>query len=154
MKTIRLTVNGTDHTVTVAPRVSLADVLREKLQLTGTHLGCEQGVCGACTVLVDGRPARACLVLGVQAEGAEITTIEGLADDEVARPIFDSFLECRAFQCGFCTPGIIVSLRSALAAPSPPTDDEIIDVLTGHICRCTGYTAILDAARRAWRGDS
>lgn len=149
MTELHINVNGTDHSLRVPPRSTLAEVLRSVLGLTGTHLGCEQGACGACTVLLNGRPIRSCLVFGVQVDGSRLTTIEGVASDESAQPLFEAFLACRGFQCGFCTPGMIVSLYAALLAPGDAPDVAIDDALDGHICRCTGYTAVREAAQSA-----
>jgi len=146
---VSLRVNGREHTVEVESRMTLADCLREKLALTGTHLGCEHGVCGACTVLVDGQTARSCLMLAVQADGAEITTVEGLAVDGELHPIQEAFVEEHGLQCGFCTPGFLMSIHELLAENLNPSDDEIRDVLGGQICRCTGYQSILRAVHSA-----
>jgi carbon-monoxide dehydrogenase small subunit len=150
LHTVRVRVNGRDHSVDVEARMTLADCLREKLALTGTHLGCEHGVCGACTVLVDGRTARSCLMLAVQADGAEITTVEGLAtDDGVLHPIQEAFVEEHGLQCGLCTPGFLMSIHELLSDHPSPTDAQIKDVLGGQICRCTGYQSILRAVHSA-----
>jgi aerobic carbon-monoxide dehydrogenase small subunit len=143
-----LTVNGRQHTVHVEPRKTLADVLREDLGLTGTHLGCEHGVCGACTVLVDGAAMRSCLLFAVQAAGREITTIEGLSDGDLS-PIQRAFREEHGLQCGFCTPGFVVSVTAFLRDNPDPTDAELRDGLSGNLCRCTGYQGIVAATRRA-----
>lgn len=147
--TVRLRVNGLDHSVEVEPRMTLADCLREKISLTGTHLGCEHGVCGACTVLVDGRTARSCLMLAVQADGAEISTVEGLATDGELHPIQEAFVEEHGLQCGFCTPGFLMSVHELLRDHPDPSDAQIKDVLGGQICRCTGYQSIYRAVRSA-----
>ncbi len=147
---ITLTVNGAEHTEEVEARLVLADLLRERLNLTATHLGCEHGVCGACTVLIDGRAARACLTLAVQADGAEITTLEGIADpDGDLHPVQQGFWEKHGMQCGFCTPGIVLSIVELLERNQHPSDDEISEVLGGHLCRCTGYVKIREAVREA-----
>jgi len=147
---VKLTVNGRPTEAEVEPRMTLADFLRETCRLTGTHLGCEHGVCGACTVLVDGAAVRACLVFAVQVEGAEITTIEGIASpDGELSPVQSAFRECHGLQCGFCTPGFIVSVTAFLRDHPSPTDDEIREALAGNLCRCTGYQGIFDAVRRA-----
>ncbi len=147
---ISLSVNGHARTDAVEPRLTLADYLRERCQLTGTHLGCEHGVCGACTVLVDGAAVRSCLVLAVQADGAEVTTIEGIAaPDGTLSPVQAAFRECHGLQCGFCTPGFVVSATALLRDNPDPTDDELRVGLAGNLCRCTGYQGILAAVRRA-----
>ncbi|MCL6640308.1 MAG: (2Fe-2S)-binding protein, partial [Candidatus Rokubacteria bacterium] len=136
---VRLRVNGRAHEATVEPRRSLADFLREDLGLTGTHVGCEHGVCGACTVLLDGEPVRACLLFAVQCEGAEVTTVEGLAEGERLHPLQQAFWEHHGLQCGFCTPGILLAAKVFLEENPAPTDAEIREALAGHLCRCTGY---------------
>ena len=147
---VGLTVNGVPRRVRVEPRKTLADTLREDLRLTGTHVGCEHGVCGACTVFVDGEAVRSCLMFAVQAEGTEITTIEGLADDEGGlSPVQRAFRECHGLQCGFCTPGFIMSVTAFLRDNPDPTDDELRDGLSGNLCRCTGYQGIIRAAKTA-----
>ena len=151
---IRLTVNGRALAASVEPRVTLADFLRDECRLTGTHLGCEHGVCGACTVLVDGAATRACLVFAVQADGTEITTIEGLAgpDGELSS-VQAAFRDCHGLQCGFCTPGFVVSVTAFLRDHPSPTDDEIRQALSGNLCRCTGYQGIVAAVRQAASAD-
>jgi carbon-monoxide dehydrogenase small subunit len=149
LHTVRVRVNGFDHSVDVEPRMTLADCLREKFALTGTHIGCEHGVCGACTVLVDGRSARSCLMLAVQADGAEITTVEGLSTDGELHPIQQAFVEEHGLQCGFCTPGFLLSIQELLTDNPDPSDAEIKDVLGGQICRCTGYQSILRSVHSA-----
>jgi carbon-monoxide dehydrogenase small subunit len=146
---VALTVNGDSHRHTVESRKTLADFLREDCQLTGTHLGCEHGVCGACTVLLDGQAIRSCLVLAVQARGRQITTIEGLAPDGELTPVQQAFIDNHGLQCGFCTPGFIMSVTALLARNPDPDDDELRDGLSGNLCRCTGYQGILKAARQA-----
>jgi aerobic-type carbon monoxide dehydrogenase small subunit (CoxS/CutS family) len=147
---ITLKVNGTEHTVDVAARRHLADVLREELGLTGTHLGCEHGVCGACTVAVDGEATRACLVLAVQVDGSEITTIEGLTEaDGTMGLIQRAMWEKHAFQCAFCAPGFMMSMSTMLAENPTPTREEIKEGLSGNLCRCTGYHSILEGATEA-----
>jgi carbon-monoxide dehydrogenase small subunit len=149
---VRMRVNGRSRRATVPARLTLADYLRERCQLTGTHLGCEHGVCGACTVLVDGEAVRACLVFAVQADGAEVTTIEGIASpDGELSPVQAAFRENHGLQCGFCTPGFIVSVTAFLRDNPDPTDDQIRDALSGNLCRCTGYQGILNAVRAAAR---
>jgi carbon-monoxide dehydrogenase small subunit len=150
-RTIRLTVNGQAHERTVEVRRTLADVLRDDLDLTGTHVGCEHGVCGACTVLLDGEPVRACLLLAVQADGARLTTVEGLADGETLHPIQEAFREHHGLQCGFCTPGILMTVTALLREHPHPDDDAIREALSGNLCRCTGYHFIVDAVRAAAR---
>ena len=147
---VKLTVNGQARGATVEPRVTLADFLREQLQLTGTHLGCEHGVCGACTVLVDGAAVRSCLMFAVQADGAEVTTIEGIGSpDGGLSAVQSAFRDCHGLQCGFCTPGFVVSVTAFLRDHPNPTDQEIREALSGNLCRCTGYQGILNAVRQA-----
>ena len=147
---VTLVVNGRPHRTAVEPRHTLADVLRERLGLTGTHLGCEHGVCGACTVLVDGEPVRACLMLAIQAEGTGITTIEGLAAaDGTLHPVQDAFSACHGLQCGFCTPGFVLTAVHLLAENPRPSRAEIREDLAGNLCRCTGYIGIVDAVESA-----
>jgi carbon-monoxide dehydrogenase small subunit len=146
---ITVAVNGDRHRVTVEHRRSLADFLREDCALTGTHLGCEHGVCGACTVLLDGEPVRACLVLAVQADGHEVTTIEGLAGPEGLSTVQAAFRAEHGLQCGFCTPGMVVTVTAMLAEDPHPSEEAIRDGLSGNLCRCTGYQGILRAVRRA-----
>jgi carbon-monoxide dehydrogenase small subunit len=147
---IEVRVNGTARRAAVAPRLTLADFLRERCQLTGTHLGCEHGVCGACTVLLDGDAVRSCLVFAVQADGAEVTTIEGIAgpDGELS-PVQAAFRDHHGLQCGFCTPGFVLSATAFLRDHPNPTDDDLRDGLSGNLCRCTGYQGILTALRAA-----
>jgi carbon-monoxide dehydrogenase small subunit len=148
---VNLTVNGKPHAVSIEPRRTLADVLRDDCGLTGTHLGCEHGVCGACTVLVDGKPVRSCLMFGVQAEGKEIRTVEGLADGDTLHPLQQAFWEHHGLQCGFCTPGFLMLAAGALEENPDMSDDEIKDVLSSNLCRCTGYQNIIKAVRIAAR---
>lgn len=149
---VTMTVNGQPRSARIEPRMTLADFLRERCALTGTHLGCEHGVCGACTVLLDGAAVRACLVLAVQAQAATVTTIEGLSNaDGSLTPVQEAFRECHALQCGFCTPGFVVTVSAFLAEHPDPTDDEIRTGLAGNLCRCTGYQGILRAVRQAAR---
>jgi aerobic carbon-monoxide dehydrogenase small subunit len=147
---IRVTVNGASHTATVEPRLLLADLLREVLGLRGTHLGCEHGVCGACTILLDGEPVRSCLLLAVQADGREVTTVEGLADDQGLHPLQEAFREHHALQCGFCTPGFLLTALH-LIERDPALDErdetDLREALSGNLCRCTGYQNIVDAVR-------
>ena len=146
---IELTVNGEARRAAVEPRKTLADFLREDLQLTGTHLGCEHGVCGACTVILDGRAVRSCLVFAVQTRGAEITTVEGLAPDGELSPVQAAFQAEHGLQCGFCTPGFVVSATALLERNPDCSDEEIREGLSGNLCRCTGYQGILRAVRAA-----
>ena len=146
---IRLTVNGVERTARVEPRLSLADLLRDHLDLTGTHLGCEHGVCGACTVIVDGRTARSCLLLAAEADAAHVTTVEGIAGDGALHPVQQAFLEEHGLQCGFCTPGFVVLLYQLLQENPAPTEADIRNHLGGNICRCTGYQNIFKSALRA-----
>jgi carbon-monoxide dehydrogenase small subunit len=146
---ITLSVNGVEHEVSVPPRRLLADVLRDDLGLTGTHVGCEHGVCGACTVLIDDRPARACLTFAIQMEGHEITTIEAVARDGVYSPLQQALHEEHGLQCGFCTPGIIMTFEAYLRDNPDPSEDEIREVLSGNSCRCTGYQNIVAAVKKA-----
>jgi carbon-monoxide dehydrogenase small subunit len=146
---IDLMVKGQRHTGTVEPRTSLADHLRENLDLTGTHVGCEQGCCGACTVLLDGEAVFSCLLLAVQASGHEVTTVEGLAPRGKPHRLQDAFRRSHALQCGFCTPGFLLTVLSLLAESPDPTDTEIRQALSGNVCRCTGYQQIIDAVRLA-----
>jgi len=147
--TIRVEVNGTAHETTVAPRLLLCDYLRETLALTGTHVGCSVGTCGACTILLDGRPVRSCTMLAVQADGRTIATVESLGTEAALHPVQAAFHEQLGLQCGFCTPGLLMSVTTFLAEHTNPTDDEIVTMLGGHLCRCTGYQNILRAVRAA-----
>ena len=151
--TITVTINGTSRTAAVEPRKTLADFLREDCRLTGTHLGCEHGVCGACTVLLDGAAVRACLMFAVQADGGEVTTIEGLTppDGELST-VQRAMHEAHGLQCGFCTPGFVVSITAFLRDHPDPTDEEVRDGLSGNLCRCTGYQGIIAAVRLAAAG--
>ncbi len=146
---IRLTVNGRDYQGRCESRTLLADFLRDHLDLTGTHVGCEHGVCGACTILFNGEAARSCLMLAVQAEGAEVTTIEGLAQGGQFHPVQKAFHENHALQCGFCTPGMLMAAQDLLCQNGEPTRQEIREHLSGNYCRCTGYHAIVDAVESA-----
>ncbi len=149
---ISLTVNGESYSARTEDRFSLADFLRQELGLTGTHLGCEHGVCGACTVLVDGRAVRGCLMLAVQADGADVVTIEGLADaDGNLNALQRAFMEHHGLQCGFCTPGILMTLTAYRRDRPDATEADIRQALSGNICRCTGYETIVRAALTAWR---
>ncbi len=147
---VRFEVNGRSVEGETEARTSLADFLRESLRLTGTHVGCEQGVCGACTVLLEGSPVRSCLLLAAQVEGQSVETVEGLAPAEgPLHPIQEAFHRCHALQCGFCTPGFLMTLKSALSEPRSWSRDEIRELLSGNICRCTGYHHIVDAVEEA-----
>ena len=148
---IAMTVNGDCHGAVVQARKTLADFLREDCALTGTHLGCEHGVCGACTVLLDGVAVRSCLMFAVQADGAEITTVEGLARSGELTAVQEAFREEHGLQCGFCTPGFVVSVHAFLAANPRPSRDEILDGLSGNLCRCTGFQGIVRAVELAAR---
>jgi aerobic-type carbon monoxide dehydrogenase small subunit (CoxS/CutS family) len=142
---IEMVVNGERRSADAEVRVTLADFLREKLGLTGTHLGCEHGVCGACTVRLDGVAVRSCLLFAVQADGAEVTTVEGLAENGALTPLQEAFRRHHALQCGFCTPGILIGAEDLLARAARPSREAIEELLSGHLCRCTGYTPIVDA---------
>jgi len=146
---IVLTVNGHDHNVRVEPRRTLADAIREDCGLTGTHIGCEHGVCGGCTVLVDGAPVRSCLMFAVQAAGKPIRTVEGLATGDELSVLQRAFMEHHGLQCGFCTPGFLMLVTGVLEREPDITDDELIDVLASNLCRCTGYQNIIKAVRAA-----
>jgi carbon-monoxide dehydrogenase small subunit len=149
-RTIDLTVNGVVHTVTVEARLLLADLLRDVLGLRGTHVGCEHGVCGACTILLDGEPVRSCLLLAIQAEGREVTTVEALADERGLHPLQEAFREHHALQCGFCTPGFLLTVLYLIDGdPEIDQRDEkdLRAALSGNLCRCTGYQNIIDAVR-------
>ena len=148
-ESVTFTVNGTSHSLDVEARRSLADVIREEVGLTGTHLGCEHGVCGACTILLDGQPARACLMLAVQADGTQITTIEGLADGGEMHPIQKAMKEAMAFQCAFCSPGFLMSTVALLEENPNPSKEEIREELSGNLCRCTGYQSIVAGVETA-----
>lgn len=144
------TVNGVQKTVEIEGRKLLSDVLRQDLRLTGTHVGCEHGVCGACTVIMDGKTVRSCLTFGVQAEGAEIETIEGLADTpKNLHPVQRAFWEKHGLQCGFCTPGMVLAAKALLEENPDPTEEEIREGMGGNICRCTGYVFIVDSVKAA-----
>ena len=149
-RTIAVTVNGTKYEKEVPVRITLADFIRYELGLTGTHLGCEHGVCGACTVLVDGEPVRSCLIFAVQADGYEITTIEGLAPAPGELSVIqDAFCETHGLQCGYCTPGMILSAHALLQNTHTPSREEIVEAISGNICRCTGYGQIVEAVQFA-----
>ena len=142
-----LRVNGRDYAVDVEHRKTLADTIREDCGLTGTHVGCEHGVCGACTILVDGAPVRACLMFAHQAEGREIRTVEGLSDGETLHPLQQAFIDNHALQCGFCTPGFLMLIVGALESGADLDDAALIELLSSNLCRCTGYQNIVKAAR-------
>ena len=147
---VTLTVNGAPRRASVPARRLLSDFLRHDLRLTGTHVGCEHGVCGACTVLLDGQPARSCLTFAVSVDGAEVTTVEGLADDDGnLHPVQAAFQDCHGLQCGFCTPGMVMSACGFLADHPEPDAEEIREGMAGNLCRCTGYAGILDAVAQA-----
>lgn len=146
---ITMIVNGESVTREVAARMHLVDFLREELDLTGSHLGCEHGVCGACTIRMDGVAVRGCLALAVQADGAEIDTIEGLTDSGAIADLQEAFLKRNALQCGFCTPGMLISITELLARDASPSRETIRDAISGNYCRCTGYQAIVDAVEMA-----
>jgi carbon-monoxide dehydrogenase small subunit len=152
MRTISVTVNAKSYTREVESRLTLVDFLRHELFLTGTHVGCEHGVCGACTVLVDGVSVRACLMLAVQAHGTSIDTVEGLADGDALNPLQEAFRDNHGLQCGFCTPGMLMTLTEFLREQPNPTEAEVREAISGNLCRCTGYQSIvaaaLDAAKR------
>ena len=148
-RAIRVTVNGRPYENTVEVRKTLADFLRDDLELTGTHLGCEHGVCGACTVVVDGAAVRSCLLFAAQVHGAEIETVEGLADGETLNPLQEAFREHHGLQCGFCTPGFLMTLTCFLREFPDPSEGEIREAISGNLCRCTGYKNIVAAARAA-----
>ena len=146
---VTMTVNGEARSATVEARLTLADFLREQCGLTGTHLGCEHGVCGACTVLVDGAAVRSCLMFAVQAVGAEVTTVEGIGSSTgELSPVQAALRDCHGLQCGFCTPGFVVSITAFLRDTPHPTDRQIREALSGNLCRCTGYQGIIEAVRR------
>ncbi|ETW24643.1 (2Fe-2S)-binding protein [Mycobacterium gastri] len=149
-RSVQFSVNGNSVAANVEPRMTLADFLRDKCGLTGTHLGCEHGACGACTVLLDGTAVRSCLLFAVQADGMEVTTVEGVASPggELS-PVQSALRECHGLQCGFCTPGFVMSITALLNDNPQPTDDQIRQALSGNFCRCTGYQGIVAAARRA-----
>jgi len=146
---ITLTVNGIRHELAVEPRWLLVDVIRETLGLTGTHVGCEHGVCGTCTVLVDGETVRSCLMLGAGADGAEILTVEGIGGTEGLSPLQEAFRDAQGLQCGFCTPGMLMIAHELLAQNPAPTEPEIREAISANLCRCTGYQGIVEAVRLA-----
>jgi carbon-monoxide dehydrogenase small subunit len=146
---VRLFVNNRQHEREVEPRTTLADFLREDLDLTGTHVGCEHGVCGACTVLLEGEPVRSCLLFAIQLDGARLTTVEGLADGERLHPLQQAFWDHHGLQCGFCTPGILLTAKALLEENSQPSDADIREAIAGNLCRCTGYHFVVEAIRAA-----
>jgi aerobic carbon-monoxide dehydrogenase small subunit len=148
-ETVRLVVNGSSYERAVEPRLLLSDFLRDELRLTGTHVGCEHGVCGTCTVLIDGRTARSCLTLAVQADGAEIRTVESLGTAEALHPIQQAFWEKHGLQCGFCTPAMLLSAVELLEAKPRPSREDIVEAIGGNLCRCTGYQNIIAAVEHA-----
>jgi len=146
---ITVTINGRRHVATVEGRTTLSDFLRMQAGYTGVHLGCEHGVCGACTILLEGEAVRACLMLAVQADGADITTVEGLADPEgTLHPVQQALRDEHGLQCGFCTPGVVMTLVSLTRGPKKPSTDTLVEALSGHLCRCTGYQGIRRAAQK------
>ena len=149
MAQVSMTVNGKARTATVDPRLLLVHFLRETLRLTGTHVGCDTSQCGACTVLIDGRSAKSCTIFAVQADGAEITTIEGLASDGKLHPLQEAFWEEHGLQCGFCTPGMVITSHALLERNKKPTELEIRQAISGNLCRCTGYVNIVKAVQHA-----
>ena len=153
--TVTMIVNGRGRTVRCEPRKLLSDVLREDLLLTGTHLGCEHGACGACTILLDGAAVRSCLLFAAQLDGAALTTVEGIAgEDGTLSPVQQAMQDNHGLQCGFCTPGIVVTLTAYLRDHADPTDAEIREAISGNLCRCTGYQGIVAAALQVARGDA
>lgn len=152
-QTINLNVNGNRYEVDVDERRTLLEVLRENLGLTGTKKGCDEGECGACTVLLNGKPVTSCLVLAIEAQGKDILTIEGLAKDGVMHPLQQAFLEQGAFQCGFCTPGMLLSAKGLLDENPHPTEEEVIKGIAGNLCRCTGYTRIVKTIMAVAQGN-
>jgi aerobic carbon-monoxide dehydrogenase small subunit len=146
---ITLTINGRAYAITVEPRRTLVDAIREDCGQTGTHIGCEHGVCGACTVIVDGAPTRSCLMFAVQADGKAIRTVEGLADGDTLHPMQQAFMDHHALQCGFCTPGFLMLAVGVLEREPDISDEDLLDVLSSNLCRCTGYQNIIKAVRAA-----
>ena len=146
---VRVVVNGTPYERTVEPRMLLSDFLRHELGLTGTHVGCEHGVCGACTILLDGEPVRSCLLFAAQSDGHTITTVEGLGEETRLHPLQSAFRDAHGLQCGFCTPGFLMTLIPFLEENPAPTEEEIRTGISGNLCRCTGYQNIVDAVKLA-----
>ena len=149
---VRITVNGTPREVEIEPRRLLVELLREDLDLTGTHIGCDTTFCGACTVLLNGKSIKSCTVLAVQADGGEVSTVEGLEKDGKLDPVQEAFAECHGLQCGYCTPGFLMSTRALLSRTPNPSEEEIRKGIAGNTCRCTGYQNIFKAVRAAARG--
>jgi carbon-monoxide dehydrogenase small subunit len=149
MPLLQLHVNGQSQQIDVAPQTLLVDLLRDQLRLTGTHIGCDTSQCGACTVLVDGAAVKSCTMLAIQAQGSQITTVEGLATDGRLHAVQEAFIACHGLQCGFCTPGMIISAVGLLAETTTPSDEQIVAALEGNLCRCTGYVNIVAAVRQA-----
>jgi carbon-monoxide dehydrogenase small subunit len=152
-RTVRLTVNGQEYARTVPVRLTLADFIRQELGLTGTHLGCEHGVCGACTIHFNGEAVRSCLMLAVQADGASLTTVEGIAAGGALNPLQQAFQEHHALQCGFCTPGFLMTASAFLKETPNPDEAQVREAISGNLCRCTGYSAIVKAILEASRSD-
>jgi carbon-monoxide dehydrogenase small subunit len=148
---VRMTVNGEPVECDVEPCIALADFLRDSLKLTGTHLGCEHGVCGSCTILLDGAPVRSCLMLAVQADGCKLTTVEGLGSPGTLHPLQRAFAETHALQCGFCTPGLLMTAYALLQENPAPTRQEVREAIAGNLCRCTGYNGIVEGIMLAAR---
>ena len=146
---VTLTINGQDHSIDVEPRRTLVDAIREDCGQTGTHIGCEHGVCGACTVLVDDVPMRSCLMFAIQADGKRIRTVEGLAQNGKMHPLQQAFMDCHGLQCGFCTPGFLMLATGVLEHEPDISDEDLLDVLSSNLCRCTGYQNIIKAVRQA-----
>jgi carbon-monoxide dehydrogenase small subunit len=146
---VTVSINGVAHTSTIEPRLLLSDFIRHEAMLTGTHVGCEHGFCGSCTVLVDGEPVRSCLMLAVQADGAQVETVESLGNESQLHPLQNAFWENHGLQCGFCTPGILMTLKAYLETNPDPSEDDIRVALGGNLCRCTGYQQIVAAALAA-----
>jgi carbon-monoxide dehydrogenase small subunit len=149
MTTLDLTVNGREVTADVAPTTLLVELIRQTLHLTGTHVGCDTAQCGACTVLVDGRAVRSCSVLALQVQGSAVTTVEGLAPQGRLHPLQEAFVACHGLQCGYCTPGMLMSAAALLRSNPSPSEAQIVDALEGNLCRCTGYVNIVAAVRQA-----
>ena len=149
MPTLTLTVNGRPATLEIEPQTLLVQAIRDHLRLTGTHVGCDTAQCGACTVLLDGRAVKSCSMLALQAQGAQVTTIEGLADGDRLHPLQEAFSACHGLQCGYCTPGMIMNAAGLLATNATPTEAEIVHALEGNLCRCTGYVNIVKSVQQA-----
>lgn len=151
---VSVSVNGVQYERDVEPRLLLSDFIRHELGLTGTHVGCEHGVCGACTIQVDGQAVRSCLMLTVQADGCEIRTVEALGTPENLHPLQEAFRDCHGLQCGFCTPGFLMSIEAFLREQKNPSDAQILECISGNLCRCTGYQAIVQAVKQAAGGEA